>query len=71
MKEYKGIKIPEVDDLDIPTKDSNNTTISIGKGSITVPFSTADLNLSLTNFELKSAINLAIYEASKLYIDCN
>ena len=70
MKEYKGVSIPEVDDLDIPTKEVHNTTtIKIGKSSITVPFSTNDLISSKTNTELKSTINLAIYESATVLID--
>ena len=70
MKEYKGIFIPEVDDLKIPTKEeANTTTINIGKGSITLPFSSTDLRSSLTNLDLKSIINLAIYDSALLYIE--
>lgn len=69
MKEYKGVKIPEVDDLEIPTKEVHTITIPIGKGSITVPFSTEDLTSSKTNLDLKSIINLAIYESAKIFID--
>ena len=70
MKEYKGISIPEVDDLKIPTKEeTHTTTIKIGQGSITLPFSTADLRSSLTNLDLKSIINLVIYDSALLYIE--
>lgn len=72
MKEYKGVLIPEVDDIEIPKEVHNTTTIKIGKSSITVPFSTTDLISSKAKLDLKSIINLAIYESAMVLIDaCN